>query len=189
MGGWLCDKTVNAMLEILACHAPGTHLVGASFCTKHPSRAHPHAASQDAPKCLVFTSFYFESLQARGMESISTWTHGIDTQNVERIVFPVFGHNHWSACVLFVSSRTCLLLDSLVPAHQDMPRILLKHAGIDAVVYCTGTAQQTNGHDCGVYALYFAFCAMKNKMHRAYRKVPEKFIRLVREFEQINFSE
>lgn len=167
------DRTINAALEKLAGEAPDCAVVG------HPAPPRP-------PKLLVVNSFYFESLRVRGMSSISQWTEQLDHSQVEKIVFPVFASNHWSMGVLFPAARVCLLLDSLRPLHHAMSAVLLTHSDIDVVIYSKGVAQQPNGDDCGVYALYFAQCALQNQLQQVYAPVPEKFVQQVRDFEVAN---
>ncbi|KAI5181162.1 hypothetical protein NEOKW01_1381 [Nematocida sp. AWRm80] len=166
---WLNDCAINGVLRALAKITPGTAMLG-------------EKSSVENPENIICSSFYFESFRARGTASISTWGDGLDWSLVKRVIFPLFCSSHWSLCVIYPASGLCVIFDSLRPSHKELLRVLIDHPMVSVIVYSSKCVQQPNTDDCGVYALYYAGCILKNMMKRVYKPVPETFIALIRAY-------
>lgn len=165
MGEWLCDREVNRVLRVMARNAED-----AVYFDDMRSLA-------DTKHTLLFNSFYFESLKTRGMRSIREWMEAVSTDVLTRVLFPIFASSHWSACVMYPGIGTCVVFDSLIPSHMEAASVLLLHPGINLVIYDTMCAQQQDADSCGVFALYYLACLLKNKTGCIYKKVPVEKIR------------
>lgn len=171
---WLSDEHVNGVLRLMA-----------QKCARAAMLGYEKPTAQT--RVLVASSFYFESLRARGMESVARWTRSLEVGGAERLVFPLFSAAHWSMCAIFLPQRAALVLDPLRPLHRDAALELLRHSAVDCVVYDSGAAQQAGSRDCGVYALYFAGALVFENGEKARGDVPQKFVRRIRSRIRRNF--
>lgn len=165
---WLDDTAVNSFLSALADSTEDALMIGYS---KIPEKT---------PKTIVCSSFYFESLRARGMECISQWLEGFNLSSVQTILFPLHSNSHWSLCYIHLPTGISVIFDSLRPSHKRLSKVLLTHSFVNLVIYSALTPQQTNGYDCGIYTLYYAACIIRNKHSRIFKAPPNKFSLYVR---------
>ncbi|OAG30100.1 sentrin-specific protease 1 [Nematocida displodere] len=164
MHKWVSDTVANKILQLLAENAED-----AVFLENIEKK-------EDTKSTLLINSFYFESLKARGMASIDTWTEHADIRKIERIIFPIFQDSHWSLVVIYPKLKTCTVLDSLRPCHEAASAVLLQHSLIERVSYNCHCTQQSNTNDCGIFMLYFAGCIARKKTAKIYLPVPaERF--------------
>jgi sentrin-specific protease 1 len=107
-------------------------------------------------------------------ESVRRWTTRklIDIFDFDRVVVPIHEGAHWSCAVINIENRSFDLYDSLRSEKKNRPCLealarwledesLDKH-GVEInlsewkYTYHKDIPQQTNAHDCGVFAILFA---------------------------------
>ncbi|KAI5189464.1 hypothetical protein NEMIN01_0527 [Nematocida minor] len=165
---WLDDTDINHFLKVFVDTTEDAVMVG------HQKKI------PDKIKTVVCSSFYFESLRVRGMDCISRWLEHLDLEKVQNIIFPLHSDSHWSLCLIHPSTSICFVFDPLRPVHLSLSNVLLSHSSVKIVVYSESCTQQTNGYDCGVYALYYAGCILKNKYEKIHKPILRKFKKYIR---------
>lgn len=152
-GEWLNDEVINAYLEVLIDHL---------------RRSNNNAGRLDKPRFHAFSTFFFSNLRDRGYQSVRRWASrakvgGQDLLNVDSIFVPVHNQAHWTLIVVRPMDRTIEGFDSLGSVckhHVDLIKTWLEgELGGNfveeewKVPTSSGSPQQTNGSDCGIFTL------------------------------------
>ncbi|RDA92743.1 hypothetical protein CP533_1391 [Ophiocordyceps camponoti-saundersi (nom. inval.)] len=124
-------------------------------------------------KCLTLNSFFFKDLLTKGPRGTERKLRrcGVTRNNflsVETILLPICDRAHWTMLVVRPGQKTVMHLDSLNPRGSSTFTTLAmswlkeflqeKFDGAEWSVVQEETPVQTNGHDCGVFALTNAMC-------------------------------
>ncbi|PHH81118.1 hypothetical protein CDD80_2103 [Ophiocordyceps camponoti-rufipedis] len=132
-----------------------------------------HDVRRQTRKCLTLNSFFFKDLLNKGPCGTERKLRrcGVNKNNlldVETIVLPICDRSHWTLMVVRPGSRTVMHLDSLDPRGSStftslamawLKEVLQeKFVASEWKVVREEIPAQTNGHDCGVFAITNAMC-------------------------------
>jgi hypothetical protein len=153
-GQWLNDEIVNAYLKLVITEGNARHNI-------KPGQA---------PKFHAFNSFFYGNLASKGYAGVSRWAkkaklEGKNLLNAESILIPVNQNLHWTLLVITPAARQIEYFDSF----SGNPNSHTKHVrrflqGELGPLYKEdqwmtsqngdeNSPQQTNGYDCGVFAI------------------------------------
>ncbi|KAF4587592.1 Ubiquitin-like-specific protease 1 [Ophiocordyceps camponoti-floridani] len=132
-----------------------------------------HDVRRQTRKCLTLNSFFFKDLLNKGPCGTERKLRrcGVNKNNlldVETIVLPICDRSHWTLLVVRPGHRTLMHLDSLDPRGSStftslamawLKEVLQeKFVASEWKVVREEIPAQTNGHDCGVFAITNAMC-------------------------------
>jgi len=139
--GWLTGSTINAFLALV---------------NELPSPA--------GANTYCFSTYFYPKYRANGLEGVRRWSHDVDLQSKDMLLFPIHLHgNHWSLVVVRLPSRTIYYYDSLdfggkAPMQTIkkylIERLQVKGLTVEAKPKCW---RQHNPYDCGVHLCRTAF--------------------------------
>jgi len=151
-GGWLNDEVVTGYLQAVVDHGQST--------TASTGRG-------KTPKFYAFNTFFYSSIRDKGVESVRKWAGkgrigGRSLLEVERVFVPVHENSHWTLVVVSPMARAIEYFDSLGGAGTrhvgHVKAWLAQELGPEWVegewtVVDSPSPRQTNGLDCGVFAV------------------------------------
>ncbi|KAK3916962.1 Sentrin-specific protease 1, partial [Frankliniella fusca] len=158
--GWLNDRVINFYCKLVSKHC-----------------------NEAGIKVLAFDSFFYSKL-LQGVE------HVVNRKSERFLIFPIHKPNHWMLCVVDMVEKEVKMYDSMGGNHQDCLnnimnyiKVMWKESGktrFPIKSWKSGNAkdiaQQTNFHDCGVFACYFAKMVCLGKPCNVISEEPRKLL-------------
>jgi sentrin-specific protease 1 len=149
---WLNDEVINLFMKLIDARSQA-------------------AVDATLPKC-YFTQTNFYTKLAEGPSgysyaSVKRWTKKVDVFSKDLVIVPIHCHgNHWTLAVINFKARRFEYYDSLrgsedrvlehlrrwlADEHQDKKKAAYDTSEWTDVSWKSGTPQQRNGSDCGVF--------------------------------------
>lgn len=183
MSAWLNDETINGYLKLI---------------TQHGNK---DVRSDQTPRFHAFSTFFYTNLASKGCESVRRWANrarvgGKNMLKVEKLFIPINPNNsHWTLCVVEPSIKHITHYNSLGSSRSAqiylkyIKQYLAAELGKSyeeedwVVQYAGESPQQTNGADCGVFAITTAKHIMLGMTAMSYgaAQIPTQRRRIVAE--------
>ena len=177
---WLNDETINGYLELIV------------------SLGNQDSGEGTVPKFHAFNSFFMSNLLEKGYAGVMRWAKrakidGLKLKSVYEIYIPINRDNHWTLLVVSPRSKTIRYYDSLGGSGKQYIKAVIAWLKGELnseykddewdIEYSSQSPQQTNGYDCGVFAITTAKQLMLGRPAMSYSRadIPIQRKRIVAE--------